>query len=121
MKKQNPLALIEAIRDSAPYMEVMYTNGSCWRFYKILKVVFPEAQPYYVYDHSASHVVTKIGNKFYDITGEVNYGHRCLPFDEKHYPGCTKYREKRWCKFHTLAREMEAIVMTKKLRKKFPW
>lgn len=121
MKKQDPLALIEAIRDSTPYMHVIYRFGSCWKFYKILKVVFPEAEPYYVYDHETSHVVTKINGKFYDITGEVDYGHRCLPFDEKHYPGCTKYREKWWCKLYKLVMEAEAIVMTPKLKKKFPF
>lgn len=119
-KQPNVLTVIERIRDSTPYMHVIFTSGSCWHFYKILKAIFPDAQPYYMYDDSNSHVITKIGEKFYDITGEVDYAHRAKPFDERHFPGCTKYRERWWCKFYTLAREMENIVMRKKDRKKWP-
>ena len=47
----------------------MYTEGSCYHFYLILKEVFPDAEPYYDNDH----IVTKIDGKFYDITGEVRH------------------------------------------------
>jgi len=110
----DPLPLIRAIRESTPYMAAIYQNGSCWHFHKVLKAVFPEAEPFYFYDDSNSHVITRIGEKFYDITGEVDYAHRAKPFDERHFPGCTKYRERWWCKFWTLAKLAEQQIPRKK-------
>lgn len=62
-----PLKLISEIRNSFADSVYVYTNGSCWEFYKILKCVYPEAEAYY----NSDHVITKINGKFYDITGEV--------------------------------------------------
>jgi len=58
---------ISVIRDSFIGSQQVYTEGSCYHFYLILKQVFPEAELYY----DTYHVITKINNKFYDITGEV--------------------------------------------------
>lgn len=58
---------IARVRDSFIGSQQVYTEGSCYHFYLILKEVFPNAKPYFNEDH----IVTKIGNKFYDITGEV--------------------------------------------------
>jgi hypothetical protein len=58
---------IAAIRDSFIGSQQVYTEGSCYHFYLILKQVFPNAEPYYDLDH----VLTKIEDKYYDITGEV--------------------------------------------------
>ena len=57
---------IATVRDSFIGSQQVYTEGSCYHFYLILKEVFPEAECWYDGDH----VLTKIGNKFYDITGE---------------------------------------------------
>lgn len=65
--KQNILNLIKTVRESFIGAETVYTRGSCYQFFKILKSVFPEAEAYY----NQSHVITKIGGSFYDITGEV--------------------------------------------------
>ncbi len=73
------LALIKAIRESFYDSVVVYTQGSCYRFYLILKSVFPEAQAYY----DSNHVITRIGDRYYDITGEVDC-ERHLLVDE-HY------------------------------------
>jgi hypothetical protein len=62
-----PNALIQTIRDSFIGSQQVYTEGSCYHLYLILKTVFPDALPYY----DGYHVVTKIGDKYYDITGEV--------------------------------------------------
>lgn len=59
---------IQTIRDSFVGSQQVYTNGSCYHFYLILKNVFSVAEPYYDGDH----IVTKIGDKFYDITGEIS-------------------------------------------------
>ena len=60
-------SFIAKIRDSFIGSQQVYTEGSCYHFYLILKEVFSEAECYFDEDH----VVTKIGDKFYDITGEV--------------------------------------------------
>jgi hypothetical protein len=58
---------ISAIRDSHSEMRNIFTQGSCWNFYLILRRVFPDSQPYY----NINHVVSKIGDRFYDINGDV--------------------------------------------------
>lgn len=60
-------SFIAKVRDSFVGSQDVYTNGSCYHFYLILKEVFPDAECYYDEDH----VVTKIDDKFYDITGEI--------------------------------------------------
>lgn len=58
-------------------IEEIFTNGNCGRFYHILKFTFYAAKPYGVaiegMEDEISHVVTKIGNNYYDITGEFTY------------------------------------------------
>ena len=58
---------IATIRDSFIGSQQVYTEGSCYHFYLILKNVFPDAKAYYDQDH----IITEIEGKFYDITGEV--------------------------------------------------
>jgi hypothetical protein len=62
-----PLALIEAIRASFVEAENVYRSGSCYRFYLILRQVYPDAVAYYDGDH----VITRIDDRYYDISGEV--------------------------------------------------
>ncbi len=76
----DPLQFITAIRESFFGAELIYTRGSCYQFYKILKVVFPNAVAYY----DSNHVITRICNKYYDITGEVKIGRHLMM--ERHYP-----------------------------------
>lgn len=66
-RKLSPLNFIRTIRKSFIGAEIVYMEGSCYQFYKILKCVFPDAIAYY----DSNHVITKIGNKYYDINGEV--------------------------------------------------
>ena len=58
---------ISRVRDSFIGSQQVYTEGSCYHFYLILKEVFPDAEAYF----DADHIITKIDDKFYDITGEV--------------------------------------------------
>lgn len=71
----NILNFIKTIRESFIGSEIVYTKGSCYNFFLIIKEVYPNAQCYY----DENHVITKLGNKYYDITGEVKLG-RHLPF-----------------------------------------
>lgn len=48
-------------------MPNIFLFGSCFNLYLILKQVYPEAIPYY----DVNHVITKIGDRCYDIAGEV--------------------------------------------------
>ena len=66
-KEQEIEKFIQLVRDSFIESQQVYTEGSCYHFYLILKQVFPEAKAYY----DADHIITKIGDRFYDITGEV--------------------------------------------------
>lgn len=43
---------------------------NCYHLYKTLKHYFPDAIPY----HDSNHVITKIGDKFFDKNGEAEQG-----------------------------------------------
>ena len=67
MRSTNIESFIAKVRDSFIGSQQVYTEGCCYHFYLILKEVFPNAEPWFDNDH----IVTKIGDKFYDITGEI--------------------------------------------------
>ena len=68
---------ISLIRDSFVGSQQVYTNGSCYHFYLILKNIYPSAKCWY----DESHIVTEIDGKFYDITGEVQKNSNLLIMD----------------------------------------
>lgn len=68
------LRLIQIIRESFPESVEVYTEGSCFQFYRILKEIYPQAEPWY----DSEHVITKIEGRFYDVTGEVEKGSHYL-------------------------------------------
>lgn len=68
--------IINALRKTDKSIEVIYMNGSCYRFHLFLKELYPNAIPYMSQDKD--HVITKINNEFYDITGKVE--------EESYYP-----------------------------------
>ena len=62
-----------------------FLNGQCYKFFQVLRTLFPESEAW----SDCDHVITRIGNKFYDITGEVEFGDH-LPIDSlerKRYNG----------------------------------
>ena len=65
-----PESLIKALRETDGYIKIIYLNGGCYQFYRFLKAVYPKAEPYISQDKQ--HIVTKIGSRFYDITGRVH-------------------------------------------------
>lgn len=76
--------LIRIVRENC-YDYERFLNGQCYQFFKLMKTVFPTAEAW----SDCDHVITKIGNQFYDITGEVALGDH-LPIDsleEKRYNG----------------------------------
>ena len=69
-------------------MEELFRFGQCYNFFRILKTVYPEAEPWY--DQIEGHVYTKIGKFWYDVRG-------------KHLrvaPSCTVLEHKRGHKPH---------------------
>ena len=73
-----PEKLIAALRETDDYIKIIYLHGGCYQFYKFLKAVYPQAEPYI----SGSHVVTKIGNRYYDIRGAVRGKYRPLTAED---------------------------------------
>lgn len=67
--KPNPLDLINALRESDRYIEDIYTHGGCYKFHLFLKSIYPDATP--CINSRQEHIITLIGNNFYDITGIV--------------------------------------------------
>jgi hypothetical protein len=70
--------VIAAVRNSREDSVAVYSFGHCYEFFKILKSIFSEAEPYY--SRLEGHVYTYIFGKFYDITGRVYRLPRDLEF-----------------------------------------
>lgn len=66
------IKFIKAIRESFHESYIVYCFGGCYGFYTILKSIYPEAKAYFL-DSEREHIITKIGDNYYDITGKV-YG-----------------------------------------------
>lgn len=60
---------IRVARNSFPDAAIVYTWGGCYGFYLILKHLFPTAKAYFA-DSEYEHIITKIGDNFYDIKGQ---------------------------------------------------
>lgn len=61
------LRLISELRGSHPNMEYLFLNGACMNLFYILRTIYQEAEPWY----NMSHIITKIDDSFYDITGKI--------------------------------------------------
>jgi len=55
------------LRDSAEIMYNIFTKGSCFRLYLIMRQVFPESIPYW--SDMDNHCVVMVEGNFYDIGG----------------------------------------------------
>ena len=51
-------------------IERCFMEGNCYYFFEILKTKFPETIPYY--SSKYSHVVSRIGDNYYDIRGKLS-------------------------------------------------
>jgi hypothetical protein len=79
----NPLTIIDVLRNSDRYIESIYTMGGCYQFHLVLRTLYPQAMPYL--SKEEDHVVSKIDNVFYDITGIVG-GEEYTPLREVELP-----------------------------------
>ena len=64
------IEFIKELRESADIQYKIFTKGSCFRLYCIMKLIFPQAKAYW--SDRDDHAITEIDGKFYDIGGEVN-------------------------------------------------
>lgn len=60
-------------------VDIVFTKGCCYWFSNILHIRFPEST--IMYDPVANHFVTKIGDRLFDITGDVTDVYRTEPWD----------------------------------------
>lgn len=60
---------LKILRESADIQYKIFTQGSCYRLYTILSEIV-ECKPYW--SDVDNHCIVKIGDKFYDIGGEVS-------------------------------------------------
>jgi hypothetical protein len=67
IKHRDVIKFIKTIRESFIGSADVYTRGSCYHFYEILRIAFIDVEPYYY----SKHIISKINNRFYDITGEI--------------------------------------------------
>lgn len=72
---------LKELRDSADIQYSIFTEGSCYRLFKILKTIEPSAIAYW--SDIDNHTITGIDNKFYDIGGEIS---RQYLEDKGYYP-----------------------------------
>lgn len=63
------LLLVNSLRETDRYIESIFIQGGCYRFHLFLKNIFPDATPFIYKDKD--HIVSKIGNQFFDIKGIV--------------------------------------------------
>ena len=79
LQKEILLNFISTIRSTYPKSSIMFTRGGCYMFHLLLKsVIGDSAIPYSTVDNEKiDHVVTKIGDFYYDISGiwekEIHY------------------------------------------------
>lgn len=69
---------IKALSDTDKYISDIYTNGGCYKFAKLLCMMYPEAT--LMVTRKNDHAVVKHNGKYYDITGEVEIN------DDYHIP-----------------------------------
>lgn len=68
------LTLINALRESDPYIKTIYSEGGCYRFHLMLKEIWPDAMP--VINATNDHVGSLIDGEVYDIDGIVKWNYR---------------------------------------------
>ena len=84
---------LDALRNSDEYIEYIYTRGSCYKFHLFLKKLWPEAIPYI--HENKDHIVSRIGEYFYDITGRIETKFEVL-YDELTEEDILNERVEKW-------------------------
>lgn len=104
---------IAVLRNARPDNEHYYLNGGCWEMFRILRSLWPEAQPFHTWEDIKGHVATKIGEHLYDIRGRIRRPKLYSPMTCETWPSLRgKDHPTRWHKRYranasTLAHEPE--------------
>ena len=70
---------IRELRQANPVMEEIFMEGSCLNLHYMIKALYPEAKSYY--NQVEGHVITKLGERYYDVRGVVTDIDGYLPLD----------------------------------------
>jgi hypothetical protein len=81
-KKRFVIKMINALRETEPYIETIYTKGGCYKFHLFLKRLWPEALP--VKNKDFDHIGTLIDGVCYDIKGIVDWQYYDMTLSEIH-------------------------------------
>ena len=73
---------ITTLRESHSIQATIFTSGSCWNFFKLMKVVWPDAVPWY----NGDHIAVWLCDDLWDITGRIKDKQNYLPFYDCHPP-----------------------------------
>lgn len=63
-------------------IEDVFTRGCCYWFAIVLRERFEYTGPVIMYDEVMNHFGTEIGDRVYDITGDVTDRYRWTPWEE---------------------------------------
>lgn len=87
------IKFLELLKEADTYIPDIFSKGSCFKLFKILKHLYPDAEPYKcgsrnqtLNQDAFSHVVTKIDGILYDINGVFEPGFRfplVVPMNDK--------------------------------------
>lgn len=72
-RRKKILDFLRELRSADEKIPKIFTEGSCFRLCKILKVIHPNAIA--LYSHREGHWVTEIEGEYYDIHGRINKGY----------------------------------------------
>ena len=67
---------------SSDNIDEVFTNGCCYWFAYILFVRFLDIDAQIMYDKLCNHFATKIGDRIFDITGDVTDMHEWEPWSD---------------------------------------
>lgn len=94
----NPETVIQSIRESFVGAVTVFSSGSCYQLFKVLKTIYPSAEAWQTID---GHIVTFIPEfqECFDINGIVNRGNlRQVDAEEAKRLSWHKYVMGRECK-----------------------
>lgn len=65
----NVISFLSTLKSSFVGSDCVYTSGSCYKLYEVLKEIFPEAKP--LINKEGQHIISLIEGVCYDINGVV--------------------------------------------------
>ena len=83
------LLLVDSLRKTDNYIESIFMQGGCYQFHLFLKNIFPDAKPFI--HKNNDHIVSKIGNKLFDIKGIVENENEYSPLKKSDFKMVEKW------------------------------